>query len=70
MIIVQRLARIPSHLRLSAITLALTTLLLNSPTFALDYSLDLLLGSEVTDNVDRLGDNQKREGIEILKTAP
>ncbi|MDA8962886.1 hypothetical protein N9F42_01945 [Pseudomonadales bacterium] len=64
MIIVQRLVRIPSHLRLSAITLALTTPLLNSPSFALDYSIDLLLGSEVTDNVDRLGDNQKREGIE------
>jgi len=64
MIIVQRLAWTPSYLRLSAITLALSAASIASPTFALDYSLDLLLGGEATDNINRLPDNQKRDGIE------
>ena len=69
MIIVQRLAWTPSHLRPSAITLGLNSLLLICilfipPTFALDYTLDLLIGGEATDNINRVPDSQKREGIE------
>ena len=48
MIIVRRLARIPSHLRLGAtvlgLALGLNSLLLASPAFALDYTLDLFSG--------------------------
>jgi len=68
MIIVQRLARIPSHLRLGAtvlgLKLGLSSLLLASPAFALDYTLDLFSGVEFTDNIDRLPDNQALEGYE------
>jgi hypothetical protein len=64
MIIVQRKVWTASYLRLSAIPLALSALLLASPSFALDYSIDLLLGGEATDNINRLPDNQKRDGIE------
>ena len=68
MIIVQRLAWIPSHLRLSlkalGKALGLTALLLSTPSFALDYTLDLLIGGEATDNINRLPDNQKRDGLE------
>ncbi len=68
MIIVRRLARIPSHLRLGAtvlgLALGLSSLLLASPAFALDYTLDLLLGGEATDNINRVPDSQKRDGME------
>ena len=64
MIIVQRLAWTPSYLRLSAITLALSAASLASPSFALDYTLDLLLGGESTDNINRLPDNRAQEGYE------
>ena len=68
MIIVQRLAWIPSYLRpsLKALgkALGLTALLLSTPSFALDYTLDLLIGGEATDNINRLPDNQKRDGLE------